>query len=507
MIPFSKQVELSTRSLENPANSITCEALSSRGTSASGEVITPATGWNYSAVYAAIRLLAETVAQLPLNLYRREGSRVSIASDEPLHNLLHDAPSEIMTSFVWRETQMVHTQLYGNGYSYIARDVSGAPMELQLLQSSQTHPYIHPDGRIEYYSTINNKPYRIKPADILHVPAMGLDGIVGKSPITIHRETLGLSAAATKFGAQLFGSGTNIGGVISTEKSLGHAASANIKAGYNEWKGDGYSGALLLDESMKYSRIGMPPEDAQFLETRRFQLSEVARIYNIPNHMLRDLEKASFNNIAELSLDFLRYSMAPHLIRHEQEYNRKLLTPDQRKTLYFKFQAGGLLRGTQPQRYEAYASSIQNGWMTRNEVRELEELNPIEGLDDVLIPLNMETQSERDSKPEPEEETQPAIEPPAKADDRSRFAPIARNAASSFARFLSDTAKKEDRAARFSEKFAPMLERHIEPVFEAAGNIDLSAWHRWLKTIDIDGEMPGTDEIYTEMAKVIGIST
>ena len=211
-----------TRSLENPANPLTCESLTTSGGSSSGEVITPQTSWNYSAVYAAIRLLSETIAQLPLNLYRKSGDTIEKAVEHPYHTLLHDSPSQLMSSFIWRETQMAHTLSYGNGYAFIVREEGGRVTGLHLLHSAQTQPYINPDGSVIYYTTVNGKTLTVAPRDMLHIPAMGWDGLRGVSPITAHRETLGLSQAATKFGAQLFGEGTNVGSVIETDAKVGH---------------------------------------------------------------------------------------------------------------------------------------------------------------------------------------------------------------------------------------------------------------------------------------------
>jgi hypothetical protein len=329
----------------------------------------------------------------------------------------------------------------------------------------------------------------------------------------MHRETLELSQSATRFGKQLFTEGTNLGSVITTEKSLGPAAQQNITQGFEKWRGKGYTGAILLDEGMNYSRTMINPDDAQFLETRKFQLSEVARIFNIPNHLLRDLEKSSFNNISEQSIDFLRYTMSPWLMRWEQELNRKLLTPEQRQGLYFKFQTGGLLRGTQTERYEAYASGINNGWMTRNEVRAYEELNPIDGLDDILIPLNMESQSEREAKPDengngengagpgatdnPSDDDEKAVD----EETRAKFEGILRSSSGAFARYLSSAVKKKD-LRRFDE----MVARHIESVLNAAGVSNLTQIRHWLATLDTNSDMPDADAIYKQMVGAMGVN-
>lgn len=432
----------------------------------SGKTVTPDTAWNYSAVYAAIRLLSETVAQLPLDLHKLEDGERHPATEHPLYGLIHDNPSDRLTSFVWRETQMGHCLSWGNGYAYIERTVrENRPTGLRLLRPDKTTAKQDGNGSYFYITRVDGKEYRIDPRDMLHIPALGSDGLCGLSPITMHRETLGLSMRATEFGAEFFGNGASLGGIIKHPTELGMEARANLKASWERLKGSGYQGVAVLDEGMDYTRIAIPPNDAQFLETRKFQITEVARIFNIPPHMLRDLEKSAFNNMTEQSIEFLRFTMTPWLVKWEQELNRKLLTDNERKAgYYFKFKVNGLLRGTQKDRYEAYGKGIQDGWLTRNEARGFEDLNPLEGLDEALMPLNMV----------PVGDYEPDAEDPPPDEDQQRFIPHIERAVGDLLAFdakclenaKGDTDNLLDRYEKSADAF---IDRALVPLFCAAG--------------------------------------
>ncbi len=468
--------------------------------SGSGIRVTEQTAWNLSAVYAAIRLLSETIAQLPLNLYRRTGEQTSMAGQHPLSRMVHRSPNDRQTSFVWRETQMGQALTYGNGYAYIQRDMSGAVVSINVLPSSTVFFQEETDGTYYYRVTVRGESVIVMPEDMLHIPAITTDGLYGVSPIRAHRETLGLSVAATRFGAQFFGNGVTLGGVVKHPGRLSPDAKNVLKNGWDKFRGTGYNGVAILDEGMEYVRIGIPPEDAQFLETRKFQVSEIARIFNIPPHMLRDLEKSSFNNISEQSIEFLRYTMAPWLEKWEQELNRKLLTDAEQEEYYCKFNAGGLLRGTQRDRYEAYGHAINDGWMSRNEVRELEDMNRVDGLDDFLQPLNMGVVGEEVA------EAIDAVGAPAD-EERGNFGPLIDANAAAFARWLSDVSARSksqtELAERVAKKTMAMSERYIYPVLLAAGVNDRQAWLDWLNAVPID-DLPDEAAIADTINTIIG---
>ncbi len=349
-----------------------------------------------AAVYACIRLLSETLAQLPLVIRRRTPDGSEPATDHPLWPILHDQPNKRMTSFTWRSTQMSHCVGWGNGYAFMCRDGRGRVTGIYPVCPDVSYPQVI-DHTLTYMTTIDGVTFEANPKDVLHIPALGFDGIIGYSPIHVHRETIGLGKSAQVFGARMFGNGSILSGVLKHPGRLKRKPEkpddpSPVERLRKQWR-DLYSGlenafsVAVLEEGMEFQRVGIPPVDAQFLETRKFQISEIARIFNIPSHMINDLDRATFNNISELSIGFLRYTMTPWLVSWEQELNRKLFPED--NDHYVKFNVNGLLRGTQKDRADYYKTAIETGWMSRNEVRELEDLNRVEGLDEYLQPLNM----------------------------------------------------------------------------------------------------------------------
>ncbi len=386
----------------------------------SGVSVNQWTAMQMSAVYACIRLLSETLAQLPLNIRRRTKDGSELATNHPLFNILHNTPNPWMTSFSWRNSVMSHCVGWGNGYSYIIRDQKSEPRALLPLLPDRTTPQLI-DNRLTYQTQINEHSFEALPQDVLHIPALGFDGLVGMSPIALHREAIGLGQAAQKFGARLFGSGSLLSGVLKHPGKLKRKAEkpddpSPVERLRKQWR-ELYSGlensaaVAVLEEGMEYQQIGIPPEDAQFLQTRKFQIADIGRIFNVPSHMINDLEKATFNNISELYLGFLRYTMTPWLVRWEQELNRKLFPTS--NTYYCKFNLQGLLRGTLSERKDYYKTAIEYGWLSRNEVRELEDLNRIDGLDEYLQPLNMGSGQDADE----DDETPPPNEEPADDDN------------------------------------------------------------------------------------------
>ena len=372
----------------------------------SGVPVSPFTALQMSAVYACIRILSETLAQLPLNIRRRTADGSELAVSHPLFPLLHDQPNPWMSSFSWRCAVQGHCGGWGNGYSYIIRNQTGQPKALLPLLPDRTYPQLI-DNQLSYQTQINEHAFTALPEDILHVPALSFDGLVGMSPIALNREAIGLGQAAQKFGARLFGSGSLLSGVLKHPGRLKRKAEkpddpSPVERLRKQWR-DLYSGlensgaVAVLEEGMEYQQIGIPPEDAQFLQTRKFQISDIARIFNVPSHLINDLDRATFNNISELSLSFLRYTMTPWIVRWEQELNRKLF-PDTDE-YYVKFNLQGLLRGTLTERKDYYKTAIEYGWLSRNEVRELEDLNRVDGLDEYLQPLNMGSGQTTDDTP------------------------------------------------------------------------------------------------------------
>lgn len=388
-------------SLANPASWLV--SLLGGEPTKSRQSVTEESALALTTVYAAITLLSETVAQLPLHLYRKNGDKREVVLDHPAARVINK-PFPSLTSFRWRELTQGHAAAWGNGYNMIVRNARG-PMTLVPLLPDRTSAKMVA-GEVVFNTRVNGQEINgIPSSEVLHIPAFGYDGILGKSPIRVHREAIGAGLAAQEFGGSFFGNNASLGGVLQHDKSLSPDARGKLKKSWDELKGGGYQGVAVLEEGLKYEAIGIPPNEAQFIETRKFTRSEIAAIYKIPPHMLGDLEKSSFNNIAEQGIYFLRFTMMSWLIKWEQELNEKLLTDEeQAQGYYFKFGVQGLMRGTQKQRYEAYRIGIHTGFLHRAEVREWEELDPGDGLDEFLLPLNMAPAGEDpDDEEEPEE--------------------------------------------------------------------------------------------------------
>jgi len=230
-----------------------------------------------------------------------------------------------------------------------------------------------------------------RPSEIWHLRGLASNGYMGISPIEQAREAIGLSLATERFGASLFGNGAQHRGVLTHPKLLSMQARKNLKDSFDEQsRGIGKAQeTVVLEEGVTWTKVGMNADEGQFLETRKYQRSEIASLYRVPPHMIGDLERATFSNIEHQSLEFVTHTMMPWVIRWEQRVNANLLTDEERRYTFFKFNLGGLLRGDTRSRYEAYKSGILTGWLSRNEARVLEDLNPVDGLDEFLTPMNM----------------------------------------------------------------------------------------------------------------------
>ena len=375
--------------------------------SATGLDINQWTAMQMSAVYACIRLLSETVAQLPLNIRKHTKDGSELATWHPLYPVLHDTPNPWMTSFGWRNTVMSHLVGWGNGYTFIVRNQKGEARALLPLLPDRTNPVLI-DNVLTYQTQINQRPLEALPEDVLHIPGLAFDGLIGQSPIALHREAIGLGLAAQTFGAKLFGSGSLLSGVLKHPGRLKRKADKpndptpveRLRKQWHELYGglDNAASVAVLEEGMDFQQLGIPPVDAQFIEGRKFQIADIGRIFNVPSPLINDLDRATFSNISELYIGFLRYTITPWIVRWEQELNRKLFPGSH--TYYVKFNLQGLLRGTLKERAEYYKTAVVNGWLSRNEVRELEDLNRVDGLDEYLQPLNMGSGQENNNENE-----------------------------------------------------------------------------------------------------------
>lgn len=377
---------------------------------AAGVPVTEATALTLSAVYCAVQIYAGAVASLPLIVYRETAQGRERATDSPLWPLLHQAPNPLMTSFQWRERLMVHLLLWGNAYDEVVRDGRGRVVELWPLPPWDVRPRL--DGQNLTYEVRVQGVVRILPRErVLHVAGLGFDGLVGRSVIGHARESLGLALAAQQYGATFFGAGAHVSGVLTYPGVLSEEARERLRRDWERMH-SGVASAhriAVLEEGMRYERIGIPPEDAQFLQTREFQIEEVARWFNIPPHMLKDLRRGTYANVEHQAIEFLRYSLLPWLRRIETALDVQLL--DRGRTgLYAEHLVEGLLRGDTESRYRAYAVARQWGWLSANDVRRLENMDPVPGGDVYLVPLNMVPATSTQSPPEPEPGVRAALE-------------------------------------------------------------------------------------------------
>lgn len=368
------------------------EAIDLFGTqkAATGKSVTPSTAMQASAVYACVRVLAETIASLPLNVYRITKDGKEKAYDHPLYYILHDRANEEMTSFTFRETMMTHLLLWGNAYAEIEYDQMGNVKGLWPLMPDSTTVERNEKNELQYRVVLPDGTGAILPKErVLHIPGLGFNGITGLSPIAMARESIGLSLAAEEFGARFFGNGAKPGGVLEHPGKLSKEAVEKLRNSWNQMH-QGLSNQhriAILEEGMSYKQIGIPPEDAQFLQTRKFQIEEIARIYRVPLHLIQDLEHATFSNIEHQSIDFVVHTIRPWLVRWEQAINCKLFGTSTK--FFAEFNVEGLLRGDIKSRYEAYAIARQWGFMSVNEIRAMENFNSIPNGDIYLQPLNM----------------------------------------------------------------------------------------------------------------------
>ena len=356
------------------------------GGSTAGKNVNERSAMQMTAVYACVRILSEAIAGLPLHMYRYkdEGGKEK-AFDHNLYHLLHDEPNPEMTSFVFRETLMTHLLLWGNAYAQIIRNGKGEVIALYPLMPNRMTVNRDSNGMLYYQyqksnddaPTMEGSSVILSPSEVLHVPGLGFDGLVGYSPIAMAKNAIGLSMAAEEYGAKFYANGAAPSGVLEHPGVLKDPA--KVRDSWNAAFGGSSNShkVAVLEEGLKYTPISISPNEAQFLETRKFQIDEIARIFRVPPHMVGDLEKSSFSNIEQQSLEFVKYTLDPWVVRWEQSLYRALLSSDEKNTYFFKFNLEGLLRGDYQSRMQGYSIGIQNGFMCPNDVRELENLDLI----------------------------------------------------------------------------------------------------------------------------------
>lgn len=358
-------------------------------------VVTESNAMQVSAFWACVRIISETIASLPLHTYERraDGGKVR-APTHPTYAVLHSYGNEEMTAFQVRELLMTSILVYGNAYAEKEYDAAGRLRGLWPIRADRVTPFRTPDGPIAYQVILPNGQQVILSRDkMLHITGFGGDGIKGASVLTTAREAIGLSIATEKYGAKFFGNGAKPGGVLEHPMTMSQEAMDRLR---NSWN-DMHSGLekshriAILEEGMTYKQIGLPPEDSQFLETRKFQIEEIARIFRVPLHLIGSLDRATFSNIEHQSIDFVVHCIRPWLVRLEQAIMQQLFTQSERDRYFVEFNVDGLLRGDLLTRYQAYQIGRQNGWLSADDVRGFENLDPLPGEQGniYLVPLNM----------------------------------------------------------------------------------------------------------------------
>ncbi|HML49147.1 MAG TPA: phage portal protein [Clostridia bacterium] len=391
------------RARDKPANSLNGSAYSFFfGGTASGKAVNERTAMQMSAVYACVRILSEAIASLPLHTYRyNDTGGKEKALSHPLYGILHDEPNPEMSAFSFRETLMAHLLLWGNAFTQVIRNGRGEIVALYPLMPDRMAVDRDARGRMFYEYTRSDGDARtlgvkssvvLSPSDVLHIPGLGFDGLVGYSPIAMAKQAIGMGLACDEYGASFYQNGAQPGGVlehpgvVKDPKRVRESWNAIYQGSANAHR------VAVLEEGMAYKPISISPEQAQFLQTRKFQIEEIARIFRVPPHMVGDLDKSSFSNIEQQSLEFVKYSLSPWISRWEQSIHRALLLPSEKQRFFVRFNVEGLLRGDYKSRMDGYAVARQNGWMSANDIRELENLDRIpaeDGGDLYLINGNM----------------------------------------------------------------------------------------------------------------------
>ena len=345
------------------------------------------------AVYACVNLYARTMASMPLVLYRKGENGKERATDHPLYNLLHNEPNPNMSSHTFRKIMEASLKLWGNGYAWIEFDKYYQVKALWPLTPGSVFPQrSRRTGELFYDAVLyDGTAKRFRAYEMVHIPGLGFDGICGRSPIRQFAETMGLNLDIKEYGCKFFKNGARPSGVLEHPGRLSEEAQDRLRKQFDRrYAGANNSGrTMLLEEGMKYAQISVPPEEAQFLESRKYGVNEIARIYGIPPHMIADLEHATFSNIESQDINFAKHSIVPECVNWEQELMRKLLNSEERAVYEIEFNMEGLVRGDMQSRYQAYAIGRQWGFLTADDIRAKENMGNVDGGKTTYTPLNM----------------------------------------------------------------------------------------------------------------------
>lgn len=480
---YAAQLEqmVEQRSLENPAMPVSPQQLDliwGYGPTRAGVQISEHSALTIVAVFSAQKILAESVGMLPMELYEGDANSTSKkrATNNPLYPKIRWQPNEEQTAVTFKETLQGHLAGWGNCYARIIRDGGATVTDLVPMSPDKVQPF-REGGRLKYRAYLNGGGQETYyPEEILHIPAFGFDGLKGYSPIAMCRESMALGKAAEIFGSTFFGNGTNLSGVLTAPNKLTpEQRKANLEQWHKLYSGSGNAHmTALLDGGTTYNRIGIPPEDAQFLQTRQFQVLEIARIYRIPPHMLMDLEKGSKANVEQSGIEFLVYTLSPWLEKWEQEFTRKLIGFE--SGLSIRFDERRLLRSDIQARQQYYAAGKQWGFLNTNDIRGMEGEEPVDGGDIFLTPTNTcPTDMFRDyikaameaRKPENKAQAMPESQPGVKPTGRA-MVPVFE---SIFKRVLAKEANARKRASfdqvHFYGEFRQQVKEELMPAVKA----------------------------------------
>ena len=371
-----------------------------------GKRVSSGRAMRLTAVFGCVRVLAESIGMLPCNIYKSTGKGKEKAIGDRLQKLVSMKPNGYMTPQEFWELIIVCLCLRGNFYAYKVKAL-GEVVELLPLDPGSVQPKLNSKWEPVYQVTFPDGSTDILGQDdIWHVRILTLDGLNGLNPIAYAREAISLAAATEEHGSRLFSNGAVTSGVLRTEQQLSDTAYQRLKADFEE-KHQGLGNAhkpMILEMGLDWKSMALNAEDSQFLETRKFQLEEICRLYRVPLHMVQNTDRATFSNIEELGMGFINYSLIPYLTRIEQRINIGLVRESKQGVFYAKFNVGALLRGDMKSRFEAYATAINWGMYSPNDCLELEDRNPRPGGDVYLTPMNMTTKPSDGSKAKPQEE-------------------------------------------------------------------------------------------------------
>lgn len=353
----------------------------SAASSVAGVTVNVNSAESISAVYAAVAAISESVGSLPLDVYRRTDSGRDKARNHPLHKLLHDVPNDWQTALEFRELMQRHVLLRGNAYAEVKWNAAGRVEALIPLHPDNVTVLRADSGRLLYEATDHNGVVRrITADDMLHLRYHSDDGILGRSPIAVARDTIGLALAERTHGASMFQQGTKLSGVIETQPGTTKEQAAQIRESWGAGQAgvSNHGKTAVLPQGAKFNTVSMTLEDAEWIEARRLSVEEVARLFRVPPVLIGDLREANYSNAVELGRYFVTHTLRRHLVMWEQSLNRMFFSS---QDLYVEHNVEGLLRGDSLNRAQFYDYAIMNGWMLKSEVRQLENLPAIQGID------------------------------------------------------------------------------------------------------------------------------